>query len=146
MPASPSLLWQGWFTEITPFCSVVWLCGYYSDGGVPGGNPPIGACRSSSSHISSVVRWVQISPSPPALFLTGAVCEQSPKLVFPAVWKSPDADPLLGVKPIRMYSMKLLCCNWIMPGNEKVAAFLQRKWTRKKKTIIWIKCWLKRSL
>lgn len=48
-------------------------------------------CRSSSSHISSVVRRVQLSPSPPAVFLTGAVCKHSPKLVSPAVWKSPSS-------------------------------------------------------
>lgn len=98
----------------------------------PWGNPPIGGCLSSSSHIFSVVQWIQISSSPPVFFLTGAARNHSLKrpkarlsvtfqLVFSTAWKSPDADLLLAVKHIQMYSMMPLCCNWKMPARRTKA-------------------------
>lgn len=112
----------------------------------PRGNPPIGGCLSSSSHISSLVQWMQMSR--PVFVLPGAACNHSPKrpnsppsvsvqLVFSTVWMSPDADPLLAVKRIQMFSIMSLCSNWIMParcakelkGCCVPGECLQRKWT-----------------
>lgn len=92
---------------------------------------------------------MQISPSPPVFFLSGAACNHSPKrpnsplsvtfqLVFSTMWKLPDADPLLAVKHIQMYSIMPLCCNLIMParctkepkGRCIPGEDLQRKWTK----------------
>lgn len=57
---SLSLLWQGWFTEITPFCLVVWLSLLFRCWR-PRGNPPIGGCRSSSSHTFSVLLLLSVT-------------------------------------------------------------------------------------
>lgn len=107
----------------------------------PRGNPPIGGCRSSSSHIFSVLLPLFVSAH---IYISYWLVQSNhslkpSRLVVARVWKSPDADPFLAVKLIQRYSMMLLCCHWIMPCRSAAAT------NRPKKGGIWIKDWLKRS-
>lgn len=71
--------------------------------------------RTVNADVSPCFRsaWCRLQPqpqkrpnSPPSVTV---------QLVFSTMWTSPDADPLLAVKRIQMFSIMSLCSNWIMP-------------------------------